>query len=513
MMKFRHDTGGERMLKVEQYEYIRTAHRVYDKSVSEIARETGHSRNTIKKILRGEYQRYLPRKSQPFPVLGDFLEIIDEWLDDDVNNPPKQRHTAKRVYARLVKEYGFNGSESNVRHYVGEAKRARGLKGPGAFVPLSPDPGLEAEMDWGTATAILGGELTRLKLFCMRSKYSGNPFLRLYPCERQQAFFDGLCRGFDYYGGVFPVMVFDNLSLAVDKVLRGKKRKEQDAFVRFRSWYTFEGRFCNPGKGNEKGGVEGLVGFSRRNFLVPIPRGENLEEINEDLLRECISYGSRHIEGREGTVKDLHDIEKGLLLPLTRYPFTNEQTLSSRTDKYATVMVDKNRYSVPSSYAGITLRTVLTVDRVQIYKGSRLLASHGREYGNNKWSLNPDHYLDLIRERPGAFRDARPLKEWKKKWGPEMHSLLDRFQKSWGENRGIKEFIDVLLLYRLHEEKEVADAIQESLAKGLSSAAGVRHVLESGRIPAERVLPLEAGQWKKFPPADVSAYSVLEKLR
>lgn len=115
----------------------------------------------------------------------------------------------------------------------------------------------EAEVDWGSAAVILRGESVRVKCFCMRSKYSENPFVRLYSCERQQAFFDGMSRGFAYYGGVFPVMIFDNLSTAVDRVLRGKARKENESFHRFRSWYTFESRFCSPGRGNEKGGVEG----------------------------------------------------------------------------------------------------------------------------------------------------------------------------------------------------------------------------------------------------------------
>ena len=143
------------MLKVDQYEYVRTAHRIYDKSVSEIARETGHSRNTVKKVLRGEHQGYTTRVKQSWPVLGPYIEIIEGWLEKDKDMPPKQRHTAKRIFMRLVREHGFEGSASNVRKYVRGAKNRLGLKQTEVFVPLEPEQGLEAEVDWGTATVML----------------------------------------------------------------------------------------------------------------------------------------------------------------------------------------------------------------------------------------------------------------------------------------------------------------------------------------------------------------------
>ena len=146
----------------------------------------------------------------------------------------------------LVNEEGFNGGATTVRQYVRQAKISLGVGGGKAFVPLEPDCGKEAEADWGGAVAIIGGEEQRLKFFCMRSKGSGKPFVRLYPCERQQAFFDALMRGFAFYGGVFPRLIFDNLTSAVRKVLQGKARLEQESFTRFRAYYNFEARFCKP---------------------------------------------------------------------------------------------------------------------------------------------------------------------------------------------------------------------------------------------------------------------------
>ena len=244
------------MLKVDQYSYIRTANRVYGKKIKQIARETGHSKNTIKKVLRGEYSGYKPRVKQPFPILGPYLKIIDKWLEDDKQRPKKQRHTAVRVYNRLKREHYFQGAETTVRRYVREAKLRLGVGSHQVFIPSDPQVGVEAEVDWGRCTAILGGEETLLKLFCMRSKYSGKHFVCCYPCERQQALFDGHIRAFSFFGGVFPVLIYDNLTTAVQRVLRGKKRVLQDSYDKFRGYYNFTSRFAIQVRDMKKAGLK-----------------------------------------------------------------------------------------------------------------------------------------------------------------------------------------------------------------------------------------------------------------
>ena len=352
---------------MDQYEFIRTAQRVYGMNISELARTTGHSRNTVKKALRGEPWGYKERQHQPFPSLGPYLEIIDGWLKADKDQQKKQRHTARRIYNRLVLEQSYKGCESTVRNYVRMAKIVLGISTPQVFIPCDPEAGCEAEVDWGTAEAVIAGERLRLKFFCMRSKYSGKHFVRFYPCERQQAFFDAHIHAFEFFGGVFPVLIYDNLTSAVRKVLQGRNRIEQEAFGQFRAYYSFEARFCNPGEGHEKGGVEGLVGFARRNYMVPVPEAESLEELSEKVLGQCVVYGDHKMSGRERTVSVLFEEEKHQLLPLTHIAFSNIQTHNGRVDKYATVMVDKNHYSVPSHYAGFTLRVLRHVELVEIF--------------------------------------------------------------------------------------------------------------------------------------------------
>jgi transposase len=343
---------------MDQYELIRTGCRVYGQNITEMARMTGHSRNTIKKAIRGEPWGYKERSHQPFPVLDKYLTVIDGWLTGDKCSPKKQRHTARRIYNRLVEEHGYTGSEPTVRRYVRFAKLTLGIDTPCAFIPCDPEAGHEGEADWGTATAILAGEEIRLKFFCMRSKYSGKHFVRFYFCERQQAFFDAHIHAFSFFGGIFPVLIYDNLSTAVEKVLRGRDRIEHESFGKFKAYYSFESRFCNPGSGHEKGGVEGLVGFSRRNYMVPVPEAASLEELNEKVLRQCVSYGSHKMAGRDRTVNELYEEEKTHLLSLPETVFSNVKTSAGRADKYATVIVDKNRYSVPSRYAGFRVKAL-----------------------------------------------------------------------------------------------------------------------------------------------------------
>jgi hypothetical protein len=381
------------------------------------------------------------------------------------------------------------------------------MTAPCAFIPCDPEAGHEAEVDWGTAMAIICGEEMRLKFFCMRSKYSGKHFVRMYPCERQQAFFDAHVRAFAFFGGVFPVLVYDNLTTAVRKVIRGKERNEQESFIKFKAYYSFEARFCNPDSGHEKGGVEGLVGMARRNYMVPVPEAESLEELNEKLLRQCLAYGNHKMSGRDRKVSELYEDEKEHLLALPEEGFSNVQVLEGRADKYATVIVDKNRYSVPSGYAGFKVRVLVYVDRVEIFTGGKKLSSHERKYGNNKWCLNPHHYLELIQKRPMAFHGARPIRQWRESWPQSLHVLLDRFCRAQGESRGIKDFISVLMLYRDHKADAIESAVELAGKNNISTSEGVRHILTHAADAATTIAPLSA--WSSLPAPDVTVYGQL----
>ena len=416
------------------------------------------------------------------------------WLKADRDQPVKQRHTAHRVWQRLVDEHCFNGAEPTVRRWVRERKIHLGWYRPSAVVPLDPEQAREAEVDWGTAWVRMDGEDRQVKLFCMRSRYSGKAFVRAYPWERQEMFLDGHIRALDWYGGVFPVLVFDNLKTAVKQILRGKARVEQARFTAFRAHYTFEARFCNPARGQEKGGVEGLVG-ARRNFLVPVPEVTDFEDLNTQLLERCGVDDRRRIGGRadDRTIGERHAVEKERLLALPATRFENTKVVGVRISGYQTAQVEGNRYSVPTAYVGRRLWAHIGCDRVSFYADQKKVADHARAFGHNDWRIDPLHYLELIRRKVGAFESARPIRQWRPRWPAHYETVLERLRERHGYSRGTRDFIGILQLHQDWALDRVSAAIQEALDAHSAELEAVRHILMREDSPARTHAPLEAG--------------------
>ena len=478
---------------MDQYELIRTAARVHQKSIRQIARETGHTRKTIRRVLAGWEPKYRRRQEPAARVMDQVAPIIDGWLRADQEAPRKQRHTAHRIWIRLVDEYAFTGAESTVRRWVREHKAQMGWPTVTAVLPLDPEIAQEAEVDWGVAWVRMAGEERQVRLFCMRSRYSGLAFVRAYPFERQEMFLDGHLRAFIFYGGVFPVLVYDNLTTAVRRILHGKVRIEQEQFVTFRSYYTFQARFCTPAQGREKGGVEGLVGFARRNFLVPLPEVRDFDELNDLLLRRCLAQGSRCIGGRgdRRTIAQRHQDEQTRLLPLPDRPFENTKVLAVRISPYQTAQVDRNRYSVPTAYVGRWLWAHVGCDRVALYADARQVAEHRRVFGIGQWQLDPLHYLDVLEQRVGAFEAARAIRSWRPCWPEQYERMLQGLRRRHGESQGTREFVRILKLHQDTPAARVADAVAEALRLQTYSLEVVRHLLRH-QEPVLNPVPLEA---------------------
>lgn len=295
------------------------------------------------------------------------------------------------------------------------------------------------------------------------------------------------------------MLIYDNLTTAVRRVLQGKNRILQESYLKFQGYYNFTPRFCNPSKGNEKGGVEGLVGFARRNYRVPMPESNSFNELNEKILQEILSYGNHRITGRDKTVNENFEEEKSSLIHLPPHPYSNIRISIGKVDKYSTVIVDKNRYSVPTKYTGLPVNVQVSVDTVELFRSGHHLAHHVRLYGNNKWSLNPDHYLELIQRRPQSFESARPIQQWP----PCLESLLDRFCQKQGHTNGVKDFISVLMFYRQHTPDEVQAAVELALEIRAGTSDDVKHLLlqTKKQIPTE---PLK--DWPRLPVPDLSVY-------
>src|SRR6266496_2518783 len=284
--------------RVEQFEQIRRDREREGLSIRELARRHGVHRRAVRQALASPLPP--PRKAperRPAPKLGPYRPLIDQWLIADREAPRKQRHTAKRIWQRLVDEQGADVAETTVRDYVRRRRRELGEPVDEVFVPQVHEPGIEAEVDWGEAEVELAGQRRDVYLFLMRACYSGAAFVIAFERPSQQAFLEAHVEAFRFFGGGFAVVRYDNLRAAVKQMLRGRRRVEQDRFVALRSHYLYESVFTRKGRegAHEKGGVEGEVGRFRRRWLVPVPKVGTLKELNDLLEDGCFAELERRI--------------------------------------------------------------------------------------------------------------------------------------------------------------------------------------------------------------------------
>ena len=465
------------MLKVDQKEQIRRDFFIEGKSIRQIAREGHHDRRTVRAAIRdASPTRYILSRPRVRPVLGRFVVIIDKWLADDELQPIKQRHTSRRIYHRLTEEHGYTGGESTVREYV---HKHRARQRP-VFIPLTYEPGVDAQVDFGEARVMMKGRPITVQLFVGRLCFSKIPFLTASPNQQQEALFEGHEKAFDFFGGVPRTIWYDRLSQAVRRSLPGHRPEEQEAFIAFRSHYLFESRFCNPREAHEKGLVENLVGYARRNFLVPVPEVDSFQELNDLLRQRCLAEAGRRLRGETQPVGELWEQERQHLLSLPAHPFPCYRTVPVHPNRLSMVTFQTNRYSVPVAHAGDVLFLRALVDHVEITDGTRVVATHERCYGHERDILDVFHYLPLLKKRPGAFDHAKPLKVWKHP--AALDRYLARLRERLPPRAATMEFLRVMELCVDHSLDEVAAAVEQAMASGSLGSGTVAYLLRASQL-------------------------------
>jgi transposase len=484
------------MISLEDREKIRRAYFIENKSMRQIARETGHSRDTVKKAIESaKPATYTIRKPRAAPVLGPYKWRIDELLAENDRLPRKQRYTGHKIYEDITAK-GYKGSESNVRHYIAQQRREQ-RKRP-VYIPLEFDPGTDAQVDWGEAVAFIAGERVTVQLFLMRLCYSRRLFVMAFPTQKQEAFFEGHVQAFHHFQGVPRRISYDNLKAAVQRILEGRNRQEQQSFIVFRSHYLFESYFCTPGQGHEKGRVEKGVGFSRRNFMVPIPKVASFQELNAHLLAACRADDQRCVDRQKVTVGEAWEMEKAYLLPLPERDFPCCVTRPVILNPYSQVEFETNRYSVPVDKAYRNLVIKAYPFRLEVLYLDRVIASHPRCYGRKQDVLDPLHYLPLLEQRPGAFDHAKPIRRWREGWPVAYEHLLTHLRSQWPDGRGVREFIRILKLHRNHPADLIAQAVSQALEYGCPHADGVELCLRQLKNPALSVPPIDLTGWPQL---------------
>ncbi len=483
------------MLRMVDVEFIKL--RARDGwSIREISRRSGWSRQAIRKALAAPAAppRYELSAPRPSPVMGPYLDLVRDWLEDDEAAPPKQRHTARRIYDRLVDEHGFSGAEVTVRQAVARLRGARPRHE--AFVPLEAPFGRVAQVDFGSAVVTIAGERAEVALFCLRAKASKVPFVVAYPTERLEAFLAGHVEAFAFFGGVFSELWYDNARTAVVRILAGPEREEHERLSALRAHYLFASSFCTPGRGNEKGSVENLVGYVRRNALVPYTRSfPTLAALNAHLRAWCERERARHDEAWQ--------LERATLGELPAHPFSPSVSRPVVASKTAMVSVDRVRYSVPVTYASQTLRAESFVARVEIYRGSELVAGHARSYVRGAVVLELAHYLDAFARKPRAALSCAALQ------GADPVFLRAR-DLARGQADGHRRFAEILLLGRELGLERLAAALRESLLTGcLPNAEHVRQLALNAahEVPLPVAVPETLAL--SLPAADLGRYDEL----
>ena len=458
------------MKRVELYGRVRYAVLVRGMSRREAARVFGIDRRTVEKMLAFSVPPGY-RRSQPVrrPKLDGYTEIIDQILEADKSAHKKQRHTSKRIFERLRDEHGFTGGITIVKDYIYAARqRQREM-----FVPLSHPPG-HAQVDFGQARGVIGGVACKIHFLVMDLPHSDACFVKAYPAETTEAFCDGHIAAFAFFGGVPQSIVYDNTRIAVARILGDGKRKRTRVFSELVSHYLFKDRFGRPGKGNDKGKVEGMVGYARRNFMVPLPRFTNFDDLNTDLAEQCRKRMDDKLRGHSKTIGERFaaDAEQLQSLPAVAYDACDKQSV--RVNSLSLVRYRSNDYSVPTAYGHRHVLVRGYVHEVVIACGSQVIARHPRSWEKEDFIFDPMHYLALIEQKTNALDQAAPLVDWEL---PDAFITLRRLLEARMGKKGKREFVQVLRLLETFQMTDVEAGIKSALERGTIGFDAVKHLV------------------------------------
>ena len=458
------------MKVVELYGRVRHAVRIEGLSRREAARRFGIDPRTVAKMLMFSVPPGYRRSRSPArPKLDPFVGIIDQILEADKGRPAKQRHTSKRIFERLRDEHGYGGGLTIVKDYVlGQRQRQREM-----FVPLRHDPG-HAQADFGEALAVIGGVERKIHFFAMDLPHSDTGFVQAYPAETTEAFCAGHVAAFDFFGKVPQSILYDNTRIAVARILGDGRRQRTRVFNELQSHYLFADRFGRPGKGNDKGKVEGLVGYARRNFMVPIPHAASFAEFNAYLLECCRRRFNDRLRGHDDTIGERLVRDRGALLPLPPAPYDACEKKAARVNSLSLVRYRGNDYSVPTAYGHREVLVRGYVHEVVIACAADEIARHPRSYEREDFVFNPLHYLALLERKIGALDQAAPLVGWEL---PAEFATLRRLLEARMGKPGKREFVQVLRLLEVFRLDDVLAGVREAIARGVISFDAVKHLV------------------------------------
>jgi transposase len=459
------------VLVMETIAKIRRKRLVEHESIRQIARDLNVSRNTVRRVLRGDGAAPLYRRArQPRRQLGPYITTLHRWLEEDATKPKRQRRNCRRLYQDLLLQ-GYSGAIDSIRRYAAHFQRTH--HPATAFIPLSFEPGEAYQFDWSHEQAELGGVVQTIKVAQMRLCHSRLSVVMAYPRETQEMVFDAHARALAVFGGIPRRGIYDNMRTAVDAIFVGRHAQFNRRFLAMCNHYLIEPTACNPAAAWEKGQVERQVGVLRSQLFVPRPKFADFTELNAWLLARCLqdARAHKHPDDPTRTVWEVFGAERPYLAPLVP-PFDGYLERSCRVSSTALVSFDGNRYSVPTEVAGSVVAVRAYAERIVLAAHGATLAEHPREFGRHRTRYNPWHYVPALARKPGALRNGAPFKDW------NLPTAMTKLRAKLARHPdGDQQFVEILVAV-MHEGLEaVAQACADALDVGVAISAYVLNVL------------------------------------
>lgn len=482
------------MLTVDEYGVIRRAHRD-GISIRGIARSFRHSRRKVREALANpEPRRYTLTQEREAPKLGAFKAVIDQILAEDEQAPRKQQHTAMQIFRRLQGEpHGYRGCYDQVRRYVSVHRQQHHV----TFIPLSHDPGQRLELDFGHIYADFPDGRRQVPVLIPTWSFSNFAFAICLPTERMEAILTGMVAAFEFFGCVAREAWWDNPKTVALGILQGRERQMSSRYAALASHYAFDPLFCMPAAPTEKPDVEHKVYDLQRRWCTPVPKVKDHDDLNAHLLRCCLADLDRTCAGQTQTIGQRFAMDKVAALPLPLHAFDPCIREAKRADKYQTVVLDHNRYSVPRRWAFQCVTVKAYVDRVEIVAAHQVVARHPRSYGRGQQVLDPLHYLVTLGRRPGALDHSGVYRNWQ--LPATFTELRTCLEQRHGAHAGSRHYIRVLQLLAEHPVGRVQQAIEYCRTRNLLDAELIRGQTERLALQPEPSVAVAAAPAEILP--------------
>jgi len=463
------------MISTEVYAQIR----LYKKngfSKRRTARVMGISRNTVKRYWDGAHT---PDEKKAYPISVDspgkgiIMEALEKYYQEN-QTIGKQRINAKTAWEALRETYTVG--ESTIRRYTLELKD----KYPEGFIPLSFDPGEMMQVDWCEVKVNIQGNIWKTPLFCAVLPYSYAIFAMIMPNMKMPCFIEAHVNAFQFYHGITRRILYDNLRTAVFSGY-GKEAVKQERFKMLEAHYAFDAVFANADSGNEKGGVENLCSLIRQVAFTPMLKGQNLGEIQDQVIRRCLDYIRFHkIRDRQRPIASMFDEERASLMPLPLKPFSAYAEAEAKVGSDLTFRYDATKYSAPQEYIGKTVTIRATSYKIEAWYRGAMVCKHDRPFVKGDHQYLPEHYLSLLESKPRAIPNATPLK-----YGV-LPPELTKFRKLNRDKDKYEQLVKILLLGKNIDAEVLLSAVDWANRTGSPTYDSVKFYLESRNLEVDR---------------------------